>query len=127
MIMVGPNDVELMALDAPTTEVRGQRPWLQLSASDYGARASNRGGHSICGRRKNRSRVRNNQSPARRRRRREPAERKTPGAAVVAARNYNWALELGTAQSYRCRRSGVEQFQTRMRTPPMLCRNISFP
>ena len=97
---------------------RHRRP-LQLSASDARARASNRGGRSIDGRRKNRTRVRNNQSPARRIRRREPVERKTQDAAVVAVRNCNSARERGKAQSYLCRRSSAAQFQTRMRTLPM--------
>jgi hypothetical protein len=79
-----------------------------LNASDYGARASNRGGRSIGGRRKNRSRVHSNQGPARRRRRRELAERKTQAAAVVAARNYNAARERGKAQPYLCRRLSAQ-------------------
>jgi len=47
-----------------------------------------------------------------------------PDAVVAAAveRSCKTARVPGTVQSYQCRRSRVKQFQTRMRTPPMLWR-----
>ena len=87
-------------------------PPLRFNASDDGVRPNKRSGRSIGGRREIRSRVRNSQSLVRRRPQRELAERKTLAVAVVAARNCNEARERCRAQSYPCRRSSAEQFQT---------------
>ena len=87
------------------------------STSGDDENASNRIGRKIGEDRTTRSAVRSSHSPGRPQRLRAPEVAHRLDA--VAARNCKWARELGKAQSYLCPRSSAEQFQTRMRTPPM--------
>jgi hypothetical protein len=68
---------------------------------------------------------RRSHSPARRRCRNQLADRTRQ--AAVGARNCNSARARAEVQSYRYRRSRAEQFQTRMRTPPMLSVQVFLP
>ena len=96
-----------------------------LNASDADDHARKRGGGRIGGHGKIRTVVRRSHRPARRRCRRQLADR-IPQAAVEA-HNCNSARVRAEVQPYRYRRSSIEQFQTRMRTPPMLSVQVFLP
>ena len=96
-----------------------------LNASDADDHARKRGGGRIGGHGKIRTAVRRSHRPARRRCRRQLADR-IPQAAVEA-RNCNSARVRAVVQPYRYRRSSVEQFQTRIRTPPMSSVQVFLP
>src|SRR5205814_5662946 len=98
-----------------------------VSASDCDARASKQVGRRSGVNRNIHTGRRNSRTPALPQLLPPEEEHIAPGAAVAAARNCNWARERGKVQSYLCRRSSADQFQTRMRTQPMSSRNISFP
>jgi hypothetical protein len=89
-----------------------------LNASDGDDRARTRGGGRIGGHGKTPTAARRSHSPVRRRCQKQLAVRIRP--AVVEARNYNSGRVRAEVPPYRYRRSSVEQFQTRMRTPLML-------
>ena len=96
-----------------------------LNASDADDHARKRGGGRIGGHGKIRTAVRRSHRPARRRCRRQLADRIRQ--AAVEAHNCNSARVRAEVQPYRYRRSSVEQFQTRMRTPPMLSVQVFLP
>jgi hypothetical protein len=96
-----------------------------LNASDGDDRARKRRGGRIEGHGNIRTAVRRSHSPARIRCRKQLVDRIRQVAAE--ARNCNSAQARAEVQSYRYRRSSVEQFQTRMRTPPMLSVQVFLP